>query len=536
MVRESSLNLPFVTEADIQTPIKVDRLAFWLEGYDEEKKQKLIKGFSEGFEIGFEGKTNNEIPKNLKSSVQMPHLVSEHIEKELKLGRIAGPFDSPPFSNFQCSPVGLVEKKEKGSYRMIHHLSHPEGSSVNDQIRSECSAVSYANIGDAIDIVMNLCPQAFMAKTDVKSAFRIVPLHPKTRNLFVFHWEGKFYVDLCMQMGCSSSCQIFESLSSAVEWIAKSKLNIQMVHILDDFFLASVSIQTGTYQLETFLDMCKDIGLPMAPEKTFWPSNVMSFVGFEIDTVKQEVRLPIDKLQKCKDEITELLQKTNATLKELQSIIGLLNFACAVVLPGRAFLRRLIDLTIGLRAPHHRKRLTKGTKADLNLWLTFLSEFNGKSIFLDTHLTLNHDIHLYTDSSGSVGYGAILGNHWFNGIWSNWWTAQNIMLLELYPIVLAVEIWGEKLQNKRLLMHTDNESLVSVLTKQTSKHPLAMILVRRLVLHCMRINLVISAVHIAGEKNAIADSLSRLQMERFRALAPNANRHPCPIPALPDRL
>ena len=40
------------------------------------------------------------------------------------------------------------------------------------------------------------------------------------------------------------------------------------------------------------------------------------------------------------------------TLRELQSIIGLLNFTCSVVLPGRAFLRRLIDLSRGIQRPH----------------------------------------------------------------------------------------------------------------------------------------------------------------------------------------
>ena len=528
--------IPFEDENEVLTPIKVDRLAFWLEGYDVEKKSFLLEGFSNGFQVGFVGKTNNDIPKNLKSATQFPNLVSKHIDKEIEAGRVIGPFDEPPFSQFQCSPVGLVEKKEKGSYRMIHHLSYPEGSSVNDQIDPEWSSVSYANIGDAIDLVINLCPKTFMAKTDVKSAFRTIPLHPSTRHLFVFHWEGKYYVDRCLQMGCSSSCQIFESLSTAVEWIAKSKLNIQMVHILDDFFIASVSQQVGSFQLQQFLNVCKDIGLPMAPEKTFWPSNVMSFVGFEIDTINQEVRLPLEKIQKCTEEITCLLQKNRATLKELQSIIGLLNFACAVILPGRPFLRRLIDLTVGLRAPHHRRRLTSGTKSDLSMWLTFLSDFNGKSLFVDSHLTADYEIHLFTDASGSIGYGAILGNQWFNGKWSTWWTSQNIMLLELYPILLAVQVWGCELQNKRLLIHTDNESLVPVLTKHTSKHPIIMILVRKLVLLCLKINLVLTAEHIAGKENNIADALSRFQMERFRALAPKAERLPCPIPALPKRL
>ena len=466
----------------------------------------------------------------------MPDLVEKHIKKELEAGRISGPHDSPPFSSFQCSPIGLVEKKEKGTYRMIHHLSYPEGSSVNAQIDPEWTSVQYASIWDAIDLVNKTCPMAFMAKTDVKSAFRVIPLHPEVHPLFVFHWDGKYYVDMALPMGCSSSCQIFESLSTAINWIANKKLGINMVHILDDFFLVSVSEQVGTLQLNSFLDMCSDIGLPMAPEKTFWPANTMSFVGYEIDTVQRTVRLPTEKVEKCKSEISAMLLKDKATLKEIQSIVGLLNFVYAVILPGIAFLRRLIDLTIGLKAPFHRRRLTKEVKADLNLWLSFLAEYNGVSTLPANVIFSTHEIGLFTDASGALGYGAIFGQAWFNGTWSEWWLHQNITLKELYPIVLAVEVWGYLFQNKRLVLHTDNNAIVSVITKQTSKEPLVMVLVRRMVKYCLKHNIVLSAYHIPGAENSAADAISRFQMERFRSLVPSAHRLPTPIPVLPQQL
>ena len=104
-----------------------------------------------------------------------------------------------------------MRKKEKGKYRLIHHLSYPEGSSVNDGIDDSWSSVSYATIDDAIELVMSTCSKAFMAKTDVRHAFRIVPLHPDVRHLFLFQWDNSFYVDLALPMGCSASCFIFET-------------------------------------------------------------------------------------------------------------------------------------------------------------------------------------------------------------------------------------------------------------------------------------------------------------------------------------
>ena len=274
----------------------------------------------------------------------------------------------------------------------------------------------------------------------------------------------------------------------------------------------------------------------MAPDKTFGPDNIMTFVGFEINTIEEFVCLPADKVAKCKAEIAQPLGAKKVTLRRLQSVIGLLNFACAVVKPGRPFLRRLIDLTINVRSPFFFIRVTREAKQDLALWDCFLKFFNGRSLFVDQVIFSTHELGLFTDASGSIGYGAVWGNEWFQGLWSSWWVKQNITLLELYPIVVAIEIWGSQLMNRRVVLHTDNLALVSVLHKQTSKEPLVMVLVRRLVLQCLKCNLVLTARHIPGLENKAADALSRFQMARFHELVPTANSGPTPTPPLPLQL
>ena len=48
-------------------------------------------------------------------------------------------------------------------------------------------------------------------------------------------------------------------------------------------------------------------------------------------------------------------------------------------------------------------------------------------------------------------------------------------------------------------------------------------LIRHLTLLTMHFNLYIRAQHIEGKRNEIADSISRLQLHRFRQLAPRAD-------------
>ena len=92
-----------------------------------------------------------------------------------------------------------------------------------------------------------------------------------------------------------------------------------------------------------------------------------------------EARLPLDKVEKFIGILSDFLKKK--TLKEVQSLTGLLNFACSIIVPGWAFLRRLIDLTIGVRSPNFSVRLTQSVKEDLNVCLSFLSHYNCKSLF-----------------------------------------------------------------------------------------------------------------------------------------------------------
>ena len=51
------------------------------------------------------------------------------------------------------------------------------------------------------------------------------------------------------------------------------------------------------------------------------------------------------------------------------------------------------------------------------MWKTFLSTWNGRSFFLDTAVTPSPDLELYTDASGTVGFGGFFQGKWFQGKW-----------------------------------------------------------------------------------------------------------------------
>lgn len=114
-----------------------------------------------------------------------------------------------------------------------------------------------------------------------------------------------------------------------------------MSHMLDDFFFIgpkdSLKCQSD---LDTFLLICDKSGIPIKSEKTVLSTTVLTIYGIKIDSMALICRLPDLRLIKTCECLRLAKRKRTLTLKELQSLIGFLNFACLIVVPGRTFLRR----------------------------------------------------------------------------------------------------------------------------------------------------------------------------------------------------
>ncbi|XP_071089117.1 uncharacterized protein [Haliotis cracherodii] len=168
------------------------------------------------------------------------------------------------------------------------------------------------------------------------------------------------------------------------------------------------------------------------------------------------------------------------------------------------------------------------------MWLTFLTNYNGISVFQDQLWVDSDFLQLFSDAAGGAGFGAYMQGKWFNGAWPPQWvtdgTTRDLTLLELFPITLAIQIWGKQLANKKVLFYCDNQAVVTIINKQSTKAPRVMSLLRRLILQCLRYNIMFKAKYVCSTANTIADALSRFQLKRFREAAPAADQNPTPIP------
>jgi len=125
------------------------------------------------------------------------------------------------------------------------------------------------------------------------------------------------------------------------------------LHYLDDFIVfGNAGESECQIALDKALHLCRGLGVPIAGHKTEGPATTLTFLGIELDAVIMEVRLPKEKLQRLKVEITKWKNRKSCTKKELLSMIGQLQHACCVVKPGRTFLRRMISLSASVKELH----------------------------------------------------------------------------------------------------------------------------------------------------------------------------------------
>lgn len=201
-----------------------------------------------------------------------------------------------------------------------------------------------------------------------------------------------------------------------------------------------------------------------------------------------------------------------------------------MISPGRSFVRRHQNLTIGIYRPNHHIRLNAESRADLAAWHCFISSFNGVTMFIDSTWISSNSIKLYSDACSTQGFAAF-GSRWFNGTFPEIYQSYNIAVLELYPTVAALELWAHGLSNHSVLFLTDNEAVVVVINKQSAKNCHLMRLIRRLVVTALKCNVFFKAKHIPGKINVIANKLSRFQEAAARQVAPWLQLRPALIPS-----
>ena len=465
----------------------------------------------------------------MSSARDHPEVVRDYLAGECAEGRILGPFPAGSLPGLQVSRFGVIPKGKSGKWRLIVDLSSPEGKSVNDGIDSDLCSMSYVTVDGAVEVIRQTGRGSFLAKVDVRQAYRIVPVHPEDRPLLGMMWEGSLFVDSALPFGLRSAPKIFSALADALEWLIRNEGVESVMHYLDDYLLVART-QEGCHEaLQKLLGIFERLKVPVAPEKLEGPGTKLKFLGIELNTEEMSLRLPAEKLAELRMLVASWLGKRFCTVKELESLVGKLQHASKVIRPGRTFMRRMFELLRGARRGQRFVRLNTPIKSDLQWWHLFMAHWNGVAMMTNLSQGASGP-HLYSDASGTFGCGAWWGDKWFQLPWPQENGYSSIAQKELLPIVLACILWGAAWRGALVTAHCDNMAVVEVVNSGYSKDGALAQLLRVLFFARAQWEVEIKAVHIPGRQNVLADALSRNKMQLFFSQAPGAIREPTEVP------
>ncbi|XP_065195662.1 uncharacterized protein LOC135827067 [Sycon ciliatum] len=180
----------------------------------------------------------------------------------------AGPFTTPPFSPMQSCGLGTVPKKT-GRLRVIHHLSAPERSSVNDGIPADKFSLKNTHVDDAVRAIMSVGRGALLTKLDIRNAFWLIPVSTDDWPLLGIHWQNQYYFEKVLPFGLRYNPFIFNQVAEAVEWILRHQFAIPIImHYLDDYLSVSApSLSLASMQRSIIEEAFTYLGVPLALEK-----------------------------------------------------------------------------------------------------------------------------------------------------------------------------------------------------------------------------------------------------------------------------
>ena len=257
--------------------------------------------------------------------------------------------------------------------------------------------------------------------------------------------------------------------------------------------------------------------------------TIADFLGIEFDYNLMQARLPTDKLARARNTAKDLLNKATISHQELESAVGFLSFAAKVVIPGRAFLRRLFD---ALSKPATVHRITSDMKADLRWWHTFLDDWDGLKLL--QHLDSRPTYHIWTDASGKYGMGGYIQESTSQLIMEAFSVRvptrhrrKDIQFKEMKAVQLAIQLWLPRLRGSNLILYCDNDACIHGLQKSSILGP-AMAPLRDIALLLARNDIHLVPVWIPTKANQLADDLSRFRYRKIADAYPQLRYPPIP--------
>ena len=495
----------------VPSPWDLDRFEYLLQDYED---NQIIVFLRYGWPIDSKDcNFNVKQAPNQKGARENAAEVQSYLKRELRSKSMIGPFAKNPFGKkSRISPIDAIPKKDSDDKRIILNLSHPDGLSVNSSLNKNCYlgkriVLKYPTVDDLVHLIHQKGVGAALMKTDLKRYYRQICFDPGSIHLVGFRVGNEIYWDITLSMGLTIACYIAQRISSAILYIYHCRGYVGLNYIDD---LAAVEVWSRAYlAFEALVGLLDELKIWESEHKRCPPDVCMSFLGVLVDSLQMRLSLTEARLAEIKSEARIWLTKETTSKKDLQRLVGKLNFASSTVRAGRLFFSRILDF-MKSTPKHGVKGLTGDLKLDIRWWALFLDEFNGISC-IQSEIWSEPDAVISTDST-LTGVGGFCDGEYFHAdIPAEIRNQKGVHIneLECAAVMVALKIWSNRLQGLSILMFCDNESTVSVVNSGRARNSFTQSCLREIVFLAAKNSFQVRVQFKPGVDNRISDFLSR---------------------------
>lgn len=463
--------------------------------------KNIIDIVTDGLQLNFtdcppQGSEPFEYPRGQNEHYTINEEVNKLLAKEVikPCGRETGEYFSSLFTR----------DKKDGTYRTILNLK---------SLNQDCDTAHFKmeSLKQALYMVRR---GHFLASIDIKDAFYSVPINEDHKKYLKFAWNGKLFQFCAMPNGYCDAMRIFTKILKPV-FATLREQGYESVIYVDDSLLQGETFQECLDNIMATLECLESLGFVIHPDKSiFIPTQEIIFLGFIINTRDMTVRLTVEKKEKIIGLGIGLLKTKNFTIRMISSFIGNLTASFEAVPEGRLYYRHLEWCkALSLELHNHDFDapcfISEQAREEIIWWVN-----NVEHSFAKIQDIPDIDRTIYTDASKHLGGGwgasdEVLGE--INGRWASEEQGMNINCLELKAIQLALQsfipLYG-KCEHIRVM--SDNTTAISYINKKGGTHCMTLNdLAVNIWEYCLDKGIHISAAHIPGKHNVLADIASR---------------------------
>jgi len=382
----------------VVSPIKTEKFEEYLQDHPN---QPFVKSVLHSLRNGFWPRADTSDPRfpttHNGSGQRHPNISAEQAdfirrqrEEEMKLERWSKPFGKKLLPGMYSSPISAVPKGKDapGKFRLVVDQSRGPHA-LNSTIPSSQVKVKLDNIhdlGSKLLAVRKEHPKRkiLLFKSDVKSAYRHLPMDPHWQIKQAISVDGQYHIDRCNTFGNRAGGWNWDSFMSLVNWIGVEKKGVSdLLGYVDDIFGWEFEGKTKYYKpykkhfpakQAQLLKLWDELGIPHSEDKQLSGSS-LTILGYDVDANAMTVKIPDEK----KASVVELLRSrarpgTPYTLKELQSAAGSVASALSLYPPLRPRLRTLFDEMAGKEGGNTKLEVTEPVALSLSGLANFLDD------------------------------------------------------------------------------------------------------------------------------------------------------------------